>query len=103
MSETTVLPTPFLCHGEPKSGEPCRKALTRGTAWVPDLKSLRKALGRFPSVGDLAGHTFCGSCATLGRKAGLRFYLHDATIKEMERRRAERVRDARQAFSRYLT
>lgn len=97
------LPTPFVCHGEPVQGKPCTAKLTRGTAWVPDLKALRKALGRFPSVGDLAGHTFCGSCAALGRKAGLRFYLHDATIREMERRRAERTLTARQAFSRYLT
>ena len=100
--EAVEIPKPFVCHGEPVPGKPCTTKLARGSAWVPDLKTLRKVLGRLPGVGELAGHTFCAPCAGLGRKAGLRFYLHDATVKEMERRRAERASQARQAFSHYL-
>jgi hypothetical protein len=92
---------PFVCHGKPVEGKPCTTELARGSAWVPALATLRKVVGRWPTVADLAGHTFCGSCAALGRKAGLRFYLHDLTVKELERRRAERTMAARQAFARY--
>jgi hypothetical protein len=63
---------------------------------------LRKVVGRWPVVADLANHTFCGSCAHLGRTAGLRFYLHDLTVTELERRRVERSMAARQAFARYV-
>ena len=98
----TAVVKPFTCHGEPHPGKPCTAKLTQAEAWVPTLLAIRKVVGRSPSVKDLADHTHCGRCAAVGRKAGLRFYHYPQTVVEMERRRAERVMEARQAFKRYL-
>lgn len=93
---------PFTCHGEPHPGKLCTAKLTQAEAWVPTLATIRKVVGRWPSVRDLADHIHCGRCAALGRKAGVRFYRYQLTVVEMERRRTERVMAARQAFQRYL-
>lgn len=100
MSDTMT--KPFVCHGEPHPGKSCTAKLTQAEAWVPTLATIRKVVGRWPSVKDLADHTHCGRCAALGRKAGLRFYHYPQTVVEMERRRTERTTAARQAFKRYL-
>ena len=103
MSETKQAETkPFVCHGEPHPGKPCKAKLTQAEAWVPTLATIRKVVGRWPSVKDLIGHVHCGRCSALGRKAGLRFYRYPQTVVEMERRRTERTMAARQAFHRYL-
>ena len=91
---------PFGCHGEPKPGKPCQTKMAQSEAWVPALSTIRKVVGRWPSVKDLADHIHCGRCATLGRKAGLRFYRYQQTVVEMEQRRVQRQQAARQAFKR---
>ncbi|OGN00427.1 MAG: hypothetical protein A3B91_04245 [Candidatus Yanofskybacteria bacterium RIFCSPHIGHO2_02_FULL_41_29] len=93
---------PFVCHGEPRPGKPCTAKLAQSEAWVPALATVRKVVGRWPSVKDLADHIHCGRCAALGRKAGLRFYRYQQTVVEMENRRVERQQTARQAFKRYF-
>ncbi len=105
---------PFVCHGvipsratrvaEQSSNDdkPCTAKLTQAEAWVPTLATIRKVVGRWPSVKDLIDHIHCGRCSALGRKAGLRFYRYPQTVVEMEKRRAERTMSARQAFKRYL-
>lgn len=101
--QETAAVKPFVCHGEPHPGKPCKAKLTQAEAWVPTLTAIRKAAGRAPSLAkDLAGHIHCGRCANLGRKAGLRFYHYPQTVVEMERRRVERATAARQAFRRYF-
>ena len=101
--ENTVAVKPFVCHGEPHLGKLCTTKLTQAEAWLPTLAVIiRKVIGRWPTVKDLADHSHCGRCAALGRKAGLRFYRYPQTVVEMERRRAERIMAARQAFKRYL-
>ncbi len=91
----------YGCHGE-RHGKPCAAKVAQSETWVPSLAIIRKVIGRWPTVKDLADHTYCGSCAALGRKADLRFYRYPGTVAEMERRRAERVLAARQTFQRYL-
>jgi len=92
----------FACHGEPKPGKPCEAKMAQSECWVPALATVRKVVGRWPSVKDLADHIHCGRCAALGRKAGLRFYRYQQTVVEMENRRVERQQVARQAFKRYF-
>lgn len=108
LKKPTEVALPFRCHGlrltmkDGQATELCDRKLARGEAWVPDLGTLRKVLGHMPGVSDLKDHAHCGHCAHVGRKAGLRFYLHDSTVLELERRRTADVAHARQRFGHYL-
>ena len=99
---------PFVCHGEPHPGRPCTAKLTQAEAWVPGVSTIRKVVGRWPSVKDLADHTHCGRCASVGRKVELspgrtlEFHRYQKTVVWLEQKRAERVMATRQAFHRYL-
>ena len=102
MAETQQQVKPFVCHGEPHPGKLCTMKLTQSEAWVPTILTIRKVVGRMPSVKDLADHTHCGRCAAMGRKAGIRFYRYQQTVVEMANRQAKHIIEARQAFKRYL-
>ena len=115
MSETTVVTVvvaapakPFACHGEPHPGRPCMAKLTQAEAWVTATGMIRHLIGRWPTVKDLADHTYCGRCSALGRKVELpngrklEFHRYQKTVVWLEQKRAERVMAARQAFRRYL-
>jgi hypothetical protein len=96
-----VMPKPFVCHGEVK-GLQCPTKLAQADAWLPETGTIRQVTGSWPAVSDLADHTYCGRCASLGRKAGLRFHRYQQTVVWMERKRVERLNAARQVFRRYL-
>ena len=114
MNEMTVIVAvaepikPFVCHGEPHPGKPCQVKLTQAEAWVPTTGMIRHLIDRWPSVKDLADHTYCGRCSALGRKVELpngrklEFHRYQKTVVWLEQKRAERVMAARQAFKRYL-
>ena len=93
---------PFVCHGESHPGPTMHSEADAGRSLGADTGTIRKVIGRWPTLRDLADHIHCGRCAALGRKASLRFYRYPQTVVEMERRRAERTMAARQAFKRYL-